>query len=247
MRPARSPRPPARSGSRARPGAAASSRRGVAATRRRLAAGPACRHGALPRLARRRACAGSTPGARATSGCGSGRPVPGAGLVAGWANLRARAFGLPFGDQGLLVSRADYDAAGGYPDIPLMEDLALARALPRPRPLAAIAETGAERYRANGWLAPGGRQPLAPGPLPRGRRPAPPRAQLPHRSGPVPSSLGRKYLRGVSRRRRASGTTRQRPGPRAAGGGVSPISPPPIDLARASGPTAWSSDKRRLP
>ena len=80
---------------------------------------------------------------------------PAAAWVAGWANLRARLLGLPFGDQGLLVSRADYDAAGGYPDIPLMEDLALARALPRPRPLAATAVTSAERYRARGWLRQG--------------------------------------------------------------------------------------------
>ncbi len=80
---------------------------------------------------------------------------PGPAWVAGWANLRARLLGLPFGDQGLLVSRADYEAAGGYPEIPLMEDLALARALPRPRPLGAVAETGAGRYRAHGWLRQG--------------------------------------------------------------------------------------------
>jgi len=80
---------------------------------------------------------------------------PGAAWVAGWANLRARLFGWPFGDQGLLVSRADYETAGGYPDIALMEDLALARALPRTRPLAATATTGAERYRAHGWLRQG--------------------------------------------------------------------------------------------
>ena len=52
-------------------------------------------------------------------------------VVAGWANLRSNVFGLPYGDQGLLLSRFDYDAAGGYPDIPLMEDVALARALGR--------------------------------------------------------------------------------------------------------------------
>jgi glycosyltransferase involved in cell wall biosynthesis len=67
-------------------------------------------------------------------------------VVAGWANLRARALGLPFGDQGLLVPRAMYDAAGGYPEIPLMEDVALARALPRLRPLEARLETGWARY-----------------------------------------------------------------------------------------------------
>ncbi|MEM7188191.1 MAG: TIGR04283 family arsenosugar biosynthesis glycosyltransferase [Pseudomonadota bacterium] len=75
--------------------------------------------------------------------------------VAGWANLRARVFGLPFGDQGLLVSRTAYRAAGGYPDMPLMEDVALARRLQRGirfRALAAIAETSADRYEARGWL-----------------------------------------------------------------------------------------------
>ncbi|MEM9637743.1 MAG: glycosyltransferase, partial [Pseudomonadota bacterium] len=44
-------------------------------------------------------------------------------LVAGWANLRSR-FGLPYGDQGLLLPRALYADAGGYPDQPLMEDVA---------------------------------------------------------------------------------------------------------------------------
>ena len=76
-------------------------------------------------------------------------------VVAGWANLRARLFSLPFGDQGLLVSRADYAAAGGYTDIALMEDVALARALPRARPLASVATTDAARYRARGWLRQG--------------------------------------------------------------------------------------------
>jgi glycosyltransferase involved in cell wall biosynthesis len=76
-------------------------------------------------------------------------------LVAGWANLRAAAFGLPFGDHGLLVSRADYTVAGGYPDIALMEDIALMRRLPRPQRLGAVAETGAGRYLARGWLRQG--------------------------------------------------------------------------------------------
>ncbi|MEX0369753.1 MAG: glycosyltransferase, partial [Tateyamaria sp.] len=46
-------------------------------------------------------------------------------FVAAWANIRARLFRLPYGDQGLLVRRGAYVAAGGYPDIPLMEDVAL--------------------------------------------------------------------------------------------------------------------------
>jgi hypothetical protein len=73
-------------------------------------------------------------------------------LVAGWANLRARRLHLPYGDQGLLIPRPLYDAAGGYPDIPLMEDVALARALgARMRPLDASAATSAARYQAQGW------------------------------------------------------------------------------------------------
>ena len=37
--------------------------------------------------------------------------------------------GLPYGDQGLLISRALYDEVGGYPDVPLMEDVMLVRAV----------------------------------------------------------------------------------------------------------------------
>ena len=78
-------------------------------------------------------------------------------LVAGWANLRSRA-GLPYGDQGLLLPRALYDAVGGYPDQPLMEDVALAWALRgRLRGLGAVAVTSAEKYRAQGWLRRGAR------------------------------------------------------------------------------------------
>jgi hypothetical protein len=74
-------------------------------------------------------------------------------LFAGWANLRARSFGLPWGDQGLLIPRALYAAAGGYPPVPLMEDVALSRALAgRLVPLGCAIVTSAERYRREGWV-----------------------------------------------------------------------------------------------
>lgn len=74
-----------------------------------------------------------------------------------WANLRARAFGLPYGDQGLLIPRTLYHATGGFPEIPLMEDVALARALAgRLRPLEATIVTSADRYQRDGWLRRGG-------------------------------------------------------------------------------------------
>lgn len=79
-------------------------------------------------------------------------------LVAGWANLRSALLGLPYGDQGLLIDRARYDAAGGYADIPLMEDVALVRALPtRPKALPVTARTSAARYEQAGWVIRGSR------------------------------------------------------------------------------------------
>jgi len=45
--------------------------------------------------------------------------------------LRDRVGGLPYGDQGLLVRRELFSAVGAFPEIPLMEDVALVRALRR--------------------------------------------------------------------------------------------------------------------
>ena len=76
-------------------------------------------------------------------------------LVEWGANLRSRWGGLPYGDQGLLVSRQDYDAAAGYPDIPVMEDVALVRALgriTRVRLLPAVVRVSARRWEQHGVL-----------------------------------------------------------------------------------------------
>lgn len=78
-------------------------------------------------------------------------------VVAAWANLRSR-MGLPYGDQGLVLPRGLYEAVGGYQDIPLMEDVAMARALKgQLRAIDVLATTSAERYRRNGWLRRGAR------------------------------------------------------------------------------------------
>lgn len=58
-------------------------------------------------------------------------PGPTLRLIAAGANLRSRLLRLPYGDQGLLMTRAMYDAAGGFPAIPLMEDVVIARQLQR--------------------------------------------------------------------------------------------------------------------
>jgi len=46
-------------------------------------------------------------------------------------DLRSRGWGLPYGDQGFAFCRQVFDDLGGYPEIPLMEDFALARAARR--------------------------------------------------------------------------------------------------------------------
>ncbi len=43
-------------------------------------------------------------------------------------DLRSRGLGQPYGDQGFAVRRAVFDNAGRFPEIPLMEDVAFARA-----------------------------------------------------------------------------------------------------------------------
>ena len=67
--------------------------------------------------------------------------------------VRSRAFALPYGDQGLLISRSLYDRIGGFAPLPLMEDVAIARRLGHRhlRPLAARAVTSAARYRRDGY------------------------------------------------------------------------------------------------
>ena len=74
-------------------------------------------------------------------------------IVAGGANWRSRILQLPYGDQGLLVSRALLSEVGGVPDVPLMEDVLLARALKgRLRGLDCDALTSPARYERDGWV-----------------------------------------------------------------------------------------------
>ena len=81
-------------------------------------------------------------------------PTAAARIVESLANWRADALGLPYGDQGLLIARALYDQAGGFPPLPIMEDVALVRKLGRRRlvQLEAGLVASAERYRRDGYL-----------------------------------------------------------------------------------------------
>lgn len=60
-------------------------------------------------------------------------------VVAAVMNLRSRLTGIATGDQAIFVTREAFRAVGGFPDQPLMEDIALSRRLKRlaPRPACA--------------------------------------------------------------------------------------------------------------
>lgn len=78
---------------------------------------------------------------------------PMAKRVARRANWRARTLGLPYGDQGLLISRKLFEEIGGYPDTPFMEDVQIVQALGKSRLsiLSAEARTDASKYERDGW------------------------------------------------------------------------------------------------
>lgn len=94
------------------------------------------------------------------SGCGWGRfdvrlsvERPAFRLVAALMNLRSRIGGIATGDQALFVRRDWFEAEGGYPDQPLMEDVELARRLKRRgRPLCLRARvlTSSRRWERDG-------------------------------------------------------------------------------------------------
>lgn len=66
--------------------------------------------------------------------------------------LRTTLLKLPYGDQGLVISRRLYDHIGGFREMPLLEDVDLARRLGRRiTMLNARATTSARRYKEEGY------------------------------------------------------------------------------------------------
>lgn len=74
-------------------------------------------------------------------------------LVAAMMNWRSRLSGIATGDQAMFALRDTFRAVGGFPDIPLMEDIALSRRLRasgRPACLAARVTTSGRRWETRG-------------------------------------------------------------------------------------------------
>lgn len=70
-------------------------------------------------------------------------------------NLRSRLTGIATGDQGMFVTRAAFVAAGGFPEIALMEDVAISAVLKRigrPLCLRAKLHSSSRRWERHGIL-----------------------------------------------------------------------------------------------
>jgi rSAM/selenodomain-associated transferase 2 len=79
---------------------------------------------------------------------------PRARVIEAGVRLRCAWLCLPYGDQGLLIHRDLLDQVGGVPDLPLMEDVALARLLGRRRlaSMKMVVTTDASAYIRDGWF-----------------------------------------------------------------------------------------------
>ncbi len=83
----------------------------------------------------------------------SARPL--LALVSFMMNARSRLTGIATGDQALFARRAAFEAAGGFPVLALMEDIALSARLKRQGPPACLAQvvaTSARRWEKHGVL-----------------------------------------------------------------------------------------------
>src|SRR5262249_60932897 len=71
-------------------------------------------------------------------------------------NLRSRLTGIATGDQAIFAQRDAFQAVGGFPEIPLMEDVALCKRLKRvsrPLCLAERVVTSGRRWETHGVLS----------------------------------------------------------------------------------------------
>ncbi|MGK7345474.1 MAG: TIGR04283 family arsenosugar biosynthesis glycosyltransferase [Candidatus Nitrospinota bacterium M3_3B_026] len=82
-------------------------------------------------------------------------PSPKAGIISAAANVRCALLKTPYGDQVFFLRREVFEKIGGFPDVPLMEDAALAAAAKRIGGLARLddfAVTSARRWERRGYL-----------------------------------------------------------------------------------------------
>ncbi|HJV91818.1 MAG TPA: TIGR04283 family arsenosugar biosynthesis glycosyltransferase [Azonexus sp.] len=81
--------------------------------------------------------------------------IDGLGMVAWMMNRRSRLTGIATGDQAIFVTREAFQDRGGFPDIPLMEDIVFSRGMrkvARPACLTEKVTTSGRRWEQHGLL-----------------------------------------------------------------------------------------------
>jgi hypothetical protein len=76
-------------------------------------------------------------------------------IVSRFMNVRSRVTRIATGDHALFVRKGAFQALGGFPDIPIMEDIALARQLKHKGRMAALHScvvTSARRWTCHGTI-----------------------------------------------------------------------------------------------
>lgn len=74
-------------------------------------------------------------------------------IISGLMNLRSRVTGIATGDQAIFVRRNAFERIGGFPNIPLMEDIAISKALrraSRPACIRSKSTTSSRRWKQDG-------------------------------------------------------------------------------------------------
>jgi rSAM/selenodomain-associated transferase 2 len=77
-------------------------------------------------------------------------------VIAWLMRLRSRLSGIATGDQGIFVRRDGFHSVGGYPELPLMEDIALCERLKKIGPPLCLRQrvvTSGRRWEKNGVLS----------------------------------------------------------------------------------------------
>ena len=102
---------------------------------------------------------GTHPHKAAYFGLRYDHPGLSARIVEAFVRLRNWAWALPYGDQGLFISRDLYDEIGGYRDMPLFEDVDIIERIGRRklRKLPQSVVSSCEKYKRDGFLRRGWR------------------------------------------------------------------------------------------
>ena len=72
-----------------------------------------------------------------------------------FANLRTRITKIPYGDQGIFITKSTFQKIGGFPDIPIMEDVELAKKMKKEGKIALLKEmvfTSPRRWEQEGII-----------------------------------------------------------------------------------------------